>query len=141
MRKDTDISYQKAGVLTNSEFGLDDLLHWVRKTEANRKNSVGRSVLDVGYFAAVVDIGHGMGLAMTTDGVGTKVLVAAAVDRFDTIGIDCVAMNVNDLICVGAEPVSFLDYVGIERATPRILDEIGRGLNEGAQRAGINIVG
>src|SRR5262249_3713924 len=61
--------------------------------------------------------------------------------RYDTIGIDCVAMNVNDAICVGAEPISFLDYIAIERATPQLLDEIGRGLYEGARQAGVSIVG
>jgi phosphoribosylformylglycinamidine cyclo-ligase len=61
--------------------------------------------------------------------------------RYDTIGIDCVAMNVNDAICVGAEPISFLDYIAIERATPEVLEQIARGLYRGAELAGVSIVG
>ncbi len=142
MKPPAGISYREAGVQTNDELGLFALLKWVRPTESFRSGKgLGRSALDIGYFANVIDLGHGMGLALTTDGVGTKVLVAEMLGRYDTIGIDCVAMNVNDLICVGAEPVSMLDYIGIERASPEILDAIGRGLHEGARRAGINIVG
>jgi phosphoribosylformylglycinamidine cyclo-ligase len=78
---------------------------------------------------------------MSTDGVGTKVLVAEMLGRYDTIGIDCVAMNVNDVICVGAEPIAMLDYIAVEVARPEILDAIGRGLHEGARLAGVSIVG
>ena len=102
---------------------------------------LGRKAVEVGYYASVVDIGHGLGLALCTDGVGTKVLVAQMLERYDTIGIDCVAMNVNDVICVGAEPMSFLDYIAIESATPAVLEAIGKGLYEGARQAGVNIVG
>lgn len=136
------LEYRDAGVLDNTELGLEALLKWVRRTEAFReKKPAGRSLLDVGFFASVIDLGHGLGLAICTDGVGTKVLIAELAGRYDTIGIDCVAMNVNDLICVGAEPVSMVDYIAIERATPKVLEEIGRGLHEGARQAGINIVG
>jgi phosphoribosylformylglycinamidine cyclo-ligase len=135
-------TYQEAGVLTNEELGLDALLRWVCPTEDFRKGKkTGKSVLDIGYFANVIDLGYGMGLALSTDGVGTKILVAEMVGRFDTIGIDCIAMNVNDVICVGAEPVSMLDYIAIEKATPSLLEAIGRGLHEGAKQAGVSIVG
>jgi phosphoribosylformylglycinamidine cyclo-ligase len=135
------ITYRDTGVLDNTALGLKALLRWVDKTAGLRATGIGRNVIDVGFFASVVDIGHGLGLALCTDGVGSKVLVAELVGRYDTIGIDCVAMNVNDAICVGAEPVSFLDYIGIEHATPEILEEIGRGLYEGARQAGVSIVG
>jgi len=134
-------TYGAAGVKTNQEAGLDALLRWVAPTEALRKGRLGRSALPIGYFANVVDIGHGMGLALTTDGVGTKVLVAQMMGRYDTIGIDCVAMNVNDVICVGAEPISMLDYLAVEEARPEVLEAIGKGLAEGARQAGVNIVG
>jgi phosphoribosylformylglycinamidine cyclo-ligase len=134
--------YRDSGVLNPTELGLRALLDWVNRTaEFRAVGQAGRRAVDIGFFASVVDIGHGLGLALCTDGVGTKVLVAQMLDRYDTIGIDCVAMNVNDAICVGAEPVSFLDYIAIEVATPRVLEEIGRGLYEGARRAGVNIVG
>ena len=94
----------------------------------------------VGHFAAVIRVG-GVQLALTTDGVGTKLLVAQLTGRYDTVGIDCVAMNVNDLICVGATPVAMLDYIAVEDADPEIFADLGRGLAEGAQQAGVSIVG
>ncbi len=94
----------------------------------------------VGHFAAVIQVGP-LQLALTTDGVGTKLLLAQLAGRYDTVGIDCVAMNVNDLICVGATPVAMLDYIAIEHADPDIFAEIGRGLAEGARQAGVSIVG
>ena len=68
-------------------------------------------------------------------------IVAEQTGRFDTIGIDCVAMNVNDLICVGAEPLALLDYIAVERAEPELLAAIGRGLAAGAADAGVEIPG
>jgi len=135
------ITYRDTGVVDNTALGLKALLGWVDKTADLRATGVGRKVIDVGFFASVVDIGHGLGLVLCTDGVGSKVLVAEMLGRYDTIGIDCVAMNVNDAICVGAEPVSFLDYIGIEHATSEVLEAIGRGLYEGARLAGVSIVG
>ena len=136
------LSYDATGVLDNTQLGLGAVLRWVNKTAAfRREGQPGRRVVDVGFFASVVDIGHGLGLALCTDGIGSKVLIAEMLDRYSTIGIDCVAMNVNDAICVGAEPISFLDYIAIERATPRVLEEIAEGLYRGAELAGVAIVG
>ena len=81
------------------------------------------------------------GIALSVDGVGTKLLVAEQLGRYDTVGIDCVAMNVNDVICVGAEPLAMLDYIAIERADPAICEQIGVGLARGAELAGIEIPG
>jgi phosphoribosylformylglycinamidine cyclo-ligase len=69
------------------------------------------------------------------------VIVAEQAGRFDTIGIDCVAMNVNDLICVGAEPIALLDYVAVERADEELLGQLGEGLRAGAELAGVEIPG
>ena len=77
---------------------------------------------------------------MHTDGVGTKVLVAEACHKYDTIGIDCVAMNVNDVICLGAEPLALVNYLALERARPRLVAEIVRGLERGAEEACVAIV-
>jgi len=134
-------TYRAAGVSTNAELGLAALLKWVQPTLEFRRAGIGRSVLDIGYFANVIDLGRGLGLALSTDGVGTKVLVAEMLGRYGTIGIDCVAMNVNDVICVGAEPIAMLDYIAVEAARPDMLEAIGRGLHEGAKRAGVSIVG
>lgn len=142
MANDRFLSYYRAGVLDNSQLGLAALLGWVNKTAAfRREGQKGRRVVDVGFFASVVDIGNNQGLALCTDGVGSKVLIAEMLQRYDTIGIDCVAMNVNDAICVGAEPISFLDYIAIERATPSVLEKIAEGLYRGAELAGVSIVG
>ena len=59
-----------------------------------------------------------LGIAIATDGVGSKLVVAEQADRLETVGIDCVAMNVNDLICVGAEPIALVDYLAVEQADP-----------------------
>ena len=91
--------------------------------------------------STVIDVGGGAGLALCTDGVGTKALIAQMLGRYDTIGIDCVAMNVNDLVCIGATPLSFLDYIAVERADPDMLDEIAKGLCAGAVAAGVSISG
>ncbi|MGH7114210.1 MAG: phosphoribosylformylglycinamidine cyclo-ligase, partial [Stellaceae bacterium] len=100
----------------------------------------GAVALDIGYFANVIDIG-GVGLALCTDGVGSKSVVADMMRKYDTIGIDCVAMNVNDLICVGARPLSMVDYIAVGEADADMLGAIAVGLAEGARQAGISISG
>ena len=94
-----------------------------------------------GHYASVIRIDERTGIALSTDGVGTKLLVAEHLGRFDTVGIDCVAMNVNDVICVGAEPLAMLDYIAIERADAEVCEQIGVGLARGAELAGIEIPG
>ena len=94
-----------------------------------------------GHYASVIRIDERTGIALSTDGVGTKLLVAEQLGRFDTVGIDCVAMNVNDVICVGAEPLAMLDYIAIERADPEVCGQIGIGLARGAEGAGVEIPG
>ncbi len=94
-----------------------------------------------GHYAGLIEIGNNRVLALHTDGVGTKVLVAQIAGRFDTVGIDCIAMNVNDVICVGAEPVAFVDYIALKKADERLTHEIVKGLVEGARQAGVAIVG
>ncbi len=94
-----------------------------------------------GHYASVIKLDERTGIALSTDGVGTKLLVAEQLGRFDTIGIDCVAMNVNDVICVGAEPLAMLDYIAIDRADPEVCAQVGVGLARGAELAGIEIPG
>jgi phosphoribosylformylglycinamidine cyclo-ligase len=94
-----------------------------------------------GHYASVIEIGDNAGIALSTDGVGTKLLVAEELGRFDTVGIDCVAMNVNDVICVGAEPLAMLDYIAVQKADPAVCEEIGVGLARGAELAGVEIPG
>jgi len=94
-----------------------------------------------GHYASVIEVAPNLGIALSTDGVGTKLKLAEALGRLDTVGIDCVAMNVNDVICVGAEPLAMLDYIAIDRADPGVCEQIGVGLARGAELAGIEIPG
>ncbi len=131
--------YESAGVSTdNADAGLDRIKSLIGTTWPAA--GTGRVLLELGQFANVVEIG-GVGIAFSTDGVGSKVLVAEMLGKYDTVGIDCVAMNVNDLLCVGATPVSLVDYIGIEAADPEMLAAIGEGLVAGAKMAGISITG
>jgi phosphoribosylformylglycinamidine cyclo-ligase len=100
-----------------------------------------RQALKSGHFANVIRVSDQQGIALSTDGVGTKVLIAQALKRYDTIGIDCVGMNVNDVVCVGAEPVAMLDYIATAGIDPQTAAELGHGLRIGAERAGIEIPG
>jgi len=134
------LTYEAVGVRNASleEGDLRELGAWVNKTfHLNRVEPE----LPLGYFANVLKLSHDLGLAISTDGVGTKILVAQDLGKYDTIGIDCVAMNANDIICVGARPISMVDYIAVQRADPSFLGEIGKGLYEGARAAEINIPG
>ena len=135
--------YKAAGVdIAEADAGLRNIVGRITATwpPGGPTAGVGAVQLPIGYFANVIDIG-GVGLAICTDGVGSKSIVAQMMDHYDTIGIDCVAMNVNDLICVGARPVSMVDYIAVERADAEMLDAIAIGLAEGARQAGISISG
>src|SRR5215211_5792429 len=100
-----------------------------------------RTALRSGHYASVLRLDGSRGLALSTDGVGSKVIVAEQLGRYDTVGIDCVAMNVNDVICIGAEPIAVLDYIAVEDADPDVLGQIARGLRRGAEDAGVEIPG
>ncbi|MEX2107548.1 MAG: phosphoribosylformylglycinamidine cyclo-ligase [Solirubrobacterales bacterium] len=105
---------------------------------------LGRQSLQVplpGHYASVIRIDERIGIALSTDGVGTKLLIAEELERWDTVGIDCVAMNVNDVICVGAEPLAMLDYIAVPTADPEVCEQIGVGLARGAELAGVEIPG
>lgn len=94
-----------------------------------------------GHYAGIVEISGDKLVATHTDGVGTKVLVANLMKKYDTVGIDCVAMNVNDVICIGATPISFVDYIAANKNNEGIFKKIMRGLAKGARKAGVPIVG
>lgn len=135
----SDDLYRQAGVdIDEADRGLSGLAGHVKRTWP--RSGAGRVVLDLGYYANVVEVA-GIGIALCTDGVGSKALIAEKLRKFDTIGIDCVAMNVNDVICVGAVPVSMVDYIAVQAADGWMLTEIGKGLARGAELAGISISG
>ena len=132
-------AYAAAGVdARESARAVDALVGVLRTIDLGRPS---RSVVAPGHYASVLQVAPNLGVAMSTDGVGTKVVVAQQAGRFDTIGIDCVAMNVNDVICVGAEPLALLDYLGVERAEADMLRDVAVGLKAGAEAAGVEIPG
>jgi phosphoribosylformylglycinamidine cyclo-ligase len=138
--KSEDHLYKAAGVNTAAaQSGLQKIIASIKGTWPV-SGGVGTVKLDIGYFANVIDIG-GIGLAICTDGVGSKSIVAQMMGRYDTIGIDCVAMNVNDVICVGARPISMVDYIAVEDADADMLGAIAIGLAAGAKHAGVSISG
>ncbi|QCW03754.1 phosphoribosylformylglycinamidine cyclo-ligase [Natrinema pallidum] len=91
-------------------------------------------------YAGLLDIGDRY-LALATDGVGTKLLVAEAIEDFSTIGIDCIAMNVNDLVAAGVEPVAFVDYLAIDEPDEELTNQIGEGLAVGLEQADLTMLG
>jgi phosphoribosylformylglycinamidine cyclo-ligase len=113
----------------------------LESTFKTRKGRVGHPVFPIGHYAGLVDLDDGRVLSLHTDSVGTKVIIARMMRKYDTIGIDCIAMCANDLICTGAEPISFLDYLAMAMHDRRIIEEIAVGLVEGAKQAGMAIVG
>ena len=134
-------TYAKAGVdLDREDRAIKGIRGWVSKTFGIRDGMVGEVMCDIGSFANLIDLGD-RALAFCIDGVGSKVLVAQALEKYDTIGIDCVAMNVNDLICTGAEPISMVDYLALENTDDDLCAQISKGLDEGARQANISIVG
>jgi phosphoribosylformylglycinamidine cyclo-ligase len=121
--------------LTYAEAGVD-----LAASEAATAALVGAVGEFEGDYAGLVDIGDAY-LALATDGVGTKLLVAEAIDDYSTIGIDCLAMNVNDLVAQGVEPVAFVDYLAVEQPDDQTAEELGEGLRRGAEEAGVALVG
>src|SRR2546421_3498767 len=105
-----------------------------------RRKGLGKPLTKIGHFTGLVDFGS-YALSLCTDSVGTKVLVAKEMRKWDTIGIDCVAMNVNDMICIGAEPLAFVDYVAVSDYDREVARQIGIGLNRGAELADVSIIG
>jgi phosphoribosylformylglycinamidine cyclo-ligase len=106
-----------------------------------RRQGFGAPLGTIGHFAGIIGFGDQDALVLCTDGVGSKVEVANALRKWDTVGIDCVAMNVNDCICVGAEPLAFVDYLAVQDPDPELTRQVGVGLNEGCRQADCSLVG
>jgi phosphoribosylformylglycinamidine cyclo-ligase len=132
-------AYARAGVSQTAADAAVEAL--VASLGGIRTGKPSRVVSLPGHFASVLRIDETVGLAMSTDTVGTKMVVAERLGRYETIGIDCVAMNANDVVCVGAEPIAMLDFVLTERADPEVSRQLGIGLARGAELAGIEIPG
>jgi phosphoribosylformylglycinamidine cyclo-ligase len=130
-------TYRDAGVDIDLEKRAIEAL--VQQLTFRRLGSYGM-VGEIGHFSGLIEWGTQV-LALTTDGVGTKMLVADQLRDWHTIGIDCIAMNVNDLYVMNVEPVAFVDYIAADEISMEVMNQIGVGLNEGARQANINIVG
>ncbi|MEF8777686.1 MAG: phosphoribosylformylglycinamidine cyclo-ligase, partial [Natronomonas sp.] len=121
--------------LTYAQAGVD-----IDESEAATAALVGAIGEFEGDYAGLIDIGDRY-LALATDGVGTKLLVAEALGDYSTIGIDCIAMNANDLIATGVTPVAFVDYLAVETPDDETAERVGDGLSEGAEQAGVALIG
>ena len=133
-------SYAGAGVdIDAGEAAVRGIKDLVRSTF--RPEVIG----DIGGFGGLFSLaGHGRKdpvLVSSTDGVGTKALIAQAAGRFDTIGIDLVAMCVDDLVCQGAEPLFFLDYIAVGKLDPDHIVQLVSGVAEGCRTAGCALIG
>ena len=132
-------AYTRAGVSqSGADAAVAALVAQLAKIDTGRPSRV---VPLPGHYASVLRLDERTGIAFGTDGVGTKMVVAERLGRFETIGIDCIAMNVNDLICVGAEPIALVDFILCPTADPEQCGAIGEGLRRGAELAGIEIPG
>ncbi len=131
------MTYAESGVDIAKE---DRAVEALAKTLTFARTGVGAPLGAIGHFAGLVDFGE-HALCLCTDGVGSKVEIANAVRKWDTVGIDCMAMNVNDAICVGAEPIAFVDYLAVEDPDPEFTQQVGEGLARAAEMANVSMVG
>ena len=132
-------TYQKSGVnITTAERFVDFIS---KKTNSKKKRS---KFKNIGGFGSITDISRiykKPKIVASTDGVGTKIEIANELKKFDTIGIDLVAMCVNDIIVQGAKPIIFLDYISINKLDLKKLKSIIIGINKGCNISGSNLVG
>ena len=132
-------AYTRAGVSQrHADSAVAALVAHLSRIETGKASRV---VPLPGHYASVLRIDERTGVAFGTDGVGTKMVVAEQLGRYETIGIDCIAMNVNDLVCVGAEPIALVDFILCRTANAEVCDAIGKGLRHGAELSGIEIPG
>ena len=141
-----DTAERNTDIKTNaSEEDSDELTYAAAGVDIEASEAATAALIDAvgesaGDYAGLIDIGDRY-LALATDGVGTKLLVAAAMNEYSTIGIDCIAMNVNDLVAAGVRPVAFVDYLAIDDPDENLTEQIGVGLDTGADIADITLIG
>ncbi|MGE5493760.1 MAG: phosphoribosylformylglycinamidine cyclo-ligase [Burkholderiales bacterium] len=129
------ITYRGSGV--DIEAGYEA----VRLIKKHAESTFNKNVLQgPGAFGGMYDIGDSV-LVSGADGVGTKLKVAFVLQKHDTIGIDCVAMCANDVVCHGAKPMFFLDYIAMGRLEPEVAADIVKGIAKGCRKAGCALIG
>lgn len=135
------LTYAASGVDTDAaSAGLAQLLAWVGRTQSFREG-IGEAMVPNGFFANVLRMSDRLSLAISTDGVGSKSAVAQLVGSYEGIGWDAVAVNVNDVVCAGADPVAMVDYISLQQPHGDLLGQLGKGMHDGAERARVAIVG
>lgn len=108
---------------------------------STRKSGTPGAPVDLpGGFGGLIEFGNHL-LAMATDGVGSKLQIATAVKQWASVGIDCMAMNVNDLLCVGAEPIAFVDYIAVPKPDPEVHAAVGASLAKACELANVTLAG
>ena len=108
---------------------------------STRKSGTPGAPVDLpGGFGGLIEFGDHL-LAMATDGVGSKLQIATAVKNWESVGIDCMAMNVNDLLCVGAEPIAFVDYIAVPKPDPEVHAAVGASLAKACELANVTLAG
>jgi phosphoribosylformylglycinamidine cyclo-ligase len=136
------MTYAKAGVDDSKVKAAHRVIaRKLQTTFTTRKGKFGYPILPIGHYAGLIDAGGDQVLSLHTDNVGTKMIVAHLMEKYDTVGIDCVAMCANDLICTGSEPVAFLDHIALAQPDPGIVEQIADGISKGAMEAGMAVVG
>ena len=131
------LTYAESGVDIEKE---DRAIGSLVSTLGYQRKGMGAPFNLPGSFTGGVEFGDHV-LSLCTDGVGSKILIADELQKWDTLGIDCMAMNVNDMLCIGAEPIAFVDYIAIDGPDPAKMEQIGVGLNRAAELANVSIIG
>ncbi len=134
------ITYKKSGVdIHKMDIFKKDIKSLVRKSF---RPEVLKDIGGFGsFFALQKNKYKNPVLVSSSDGVGTKLKIAMLVNKHDTVGIDAVAMNVNDILCVGAEPLFFLDYIAFSKLKPEVLFDIVKGINDGCVQSKCSLIG
>jgi len=132
-------TYKKSGVNINA---ADNFVNFISNVSSKKKGE--KKFSNIGGFGSITNIPKGINqprIVACTDGVGTKIEIANELNKFDTIGIDLVAMSVNDLIIQGAKPLLFLDYISINKINLKKLKSIIKGIIEGCRLSGCELAG
>ncbi len=137
---DTPMDYAGSGVDIDAEGAAVASLIGALTSSPRQPGTRGAPVPLLGGFGGIIEFGDSH-LALATDGVGSKLQLANLLGRYEGVGIDCVAMNVNDLLCVGAEPLAFVDYIAVPQTDPETHAAIGASLTEACRRARVTLAG
>ena len=137
---DTPMDYAASGVDIDAEGAAVASLVGALSTSIRKKGDFGAPVPLPGGFGGIIEFGD-YRLALATDGVGSKLMIANELQMYEGVGIDCVAMNVNDLLCVGAEPIAFVDYIAVPKTDTKTHAILGKSLAEACNRARVTLAG